>query len=801
MALTNNASAALSATVAENAAAEAKSYAIKASQAEDFSNQAQASAESAAASAISSQNSAVAAEEAMNIAVEQTIATIRVPDGEALSVLPVANERKGKFPGFDPVTGDVQLIDISSTDAASLALSLASTEGSTLVGTPSGTVEERFSSIELGLDGKASNDLVATKLSGGVTFSSGGTLFSEKDFIYNSFDFSWYFWSGSYEVTGKVIPPDSTPESSGGVGQGKWVCIGGSFLSSELAGNLGAGMIGTTQGVTAQSAINSTYAKNVYQVENYPGIYDSQTIDSSDALQALIDENPDGIFVLPENVAITKPIKYYSYTTIRGQRGRKAVVNIISGFPSDSPAFIPASRIRYAVQFAALEHLLIVDRTSTPDSITLASGMVIQGRGTTGTCRGIEITGTFSVAVKDVIGVLLDILIYGEPGAVNENQTTARSLISEIDVSNCNYIVKLNPATANWFPYGDIFMQTIKTTGSCKYGVSMEDLDGLHVMGLVAFASCGIRFSGNFAKFVGNHPFDPKIQISEHSSDNKLTAESFHICRRTGGAASEDIQLIGITSVNAGRLADTTTGSPQPNNIGAYGVVCENVQGLDISGEIKDPSMGGIRLIDCSLVNLNLRIRRANTQVLGSGALPPGTYNSIQIENCICVEGRYVDLSPSRNYSVYVDDTSSGINLSGVVGVGSVSNRFYRIPDNNSNKIELIAEHATGYKPITSGDFETTQYIATSNSPTPSGTGGRNNIILEFNNSSSTNVTDILSVTPRQRVIVNIRDNGATKLINSDNGGKFKGIDNNTQGRGTVLMFYRDPDNGYLVKI
>ncbi|NYA42984.1 hypothetical protein HZI31_06645 [Serratia fonticola] len=253
MALTNNASAALSATVAENAAAEAKSYAIKASQAEDFSNKAQASAESAAASAISSQNSAVAAEEAMNIALEQTIATIRVPDGEALSVLPVANERKGKFPGFDPVTGDVQLIDISSTDAASLALSLASTEGSALVGTPSGTVEERFSSIELGLDGKASNDVVATKISGDVTFATGGTLFSEKDFIYNSENFSWYFWSGSFSGSGKVVPPGATPEDTGGVGPSKWVNIGDAALRGDLAKPTGAAMIGGLGYMTASA--------------------------------------------------------------------------------------------------------------------------------------------------------------------------------------------------------------------------------------------------------------------------------------------------------------------------------------------------------------------------------------------------------------------------------------------------------------------------------------------------------------------------------------------------------------------
>lgn len=572
-------------------------------------------------------------------------------------------------------------------------------------------------------------------------------------------------------------------------------------LALKLASDSGATLVGTHNGLTVQDAINKTYAKNVYQVENFPGISDSETVDSADALQALIDSNPDGVFVLPENIALTKPIKYYGYTTIRGQRGRKAAVNLIAGFPANRSAFEPYSTAKYAVQFAALESILIVDRTASADTIILANGTAVTGRGTTGTARGIDITGTFSAEIRDIVGVRLETLIYSTIGAVNENQTTARPFISEIDVSNCNYIIRTEPATGNWFPYGDFYLADIKTSGACKYGVSIEDLDGLHTMGFVAFASCNIRFSGNFAKFVGVHPFDPKAQISENAANSKITAESFHISRRAGGAPSEDIQLTNITSVNAGRLADTTIGSPAPNNIGAYGILCENVQGLDISGEIKDPSMGAVRFVDCSLVTFNLKIRRTNSQVLGSGALPPGTYNSIQIEGCTSVEGRYVDLSPSRNYSAYVDDSSVGIKISGTVGAGSIANRFYRLPDNNVNKIDLIAEHASGYKPVTSGDYETNHYAATHNNATPSGTMGRNNVILEFSNDSSTSVTDIISVMDRQRVIVSIRDNGATKLINTDNGGKFKGIDNNTQGRGQVLMFYRDPDNGYLVKI
>lgn len=256
MALTNAQSSALSATVAENAAAEAKSYAIKASQVENYSNQAKASAEAAEVSAASATNSAMEAEAAMNVALEQTIATIRVPDGETLSILPVANERKGKFPGFDPVTGDVQLIEISNTDAAALALSLSSEGGGELVGTSTGTVEDRFTSIEDALTGKASVGSLSEKLSGSVTFVSGGILRSEKDFIYNNADYNWYYWSGPYDVNGKMISPSSSPESSGGVGPGKWLNVGDTVLRSDLAKPTGAGMVGIDGGGTVQDVIS-----------------------------------------------------------------------------------------------------------------------------------------------------------------------------------------------------------------------------------------------------------------------------------------------------------------------------------------------------------------------------------------------------------------------------------------------------------------------------------------------------------------------------------------------------------------
>jgi hypothetical protein len=83
------------------------------------------------------------------------------------------------------------------------------------------------------------------------------------------------------------------------------------------------------------------------------------------------------------------------------------------------------------------------------------------------------------------------------------------------------------------------------------------------------------------------------------------------------------------------------------------------------------------------------------------------------------------------------------------------------------------------------GDPNFTPYTATLNAAAPSNCPSLNNIVIVFNNTLDTSVTDIPSVQTNQIVTVNIRDNGATKLRNSSSGGgKFSGITDYTQGRG-----------------
>lgn len=71
---------------------------------------------------------------------------------------------------------------------------------------------------------------------------------------------SVYVWMGVIPVGGKIIPPNSTPASTGGVGPTGWLDIGDasaySNMLSELAKPIGASRIGTEYGKTVASASN-----------------------------------------------------------------------------------------------------------------------------------------------------------------------------------------------------------------------------------------------------------------------------------------------------------------------------------------------------------------------------------------------------------------------------------------------------------------------------------------------------------------------------------------------------------------
>lgn len=78
----------------------------------------------------------------------------------------------------------------------------------------------------------------------GVTFTTGATLNNPNELLFNSADNLYYKWTGSFANGTKVVPANSTPASSGGVGAGAWLSVADVAIEAKLAGKDGFQYIG-----------------------------------------------------------------------------------------------------------------------------------------------------------------------------------------------------------------------------------------------------------------------------------------------------------------------------------------------------------------------------------------------------------------------------------------------------------------------------------------------------------------------------------------------------------------------------
>ncbi|HEK2763084.1 TPA: hypothetical protein SMT63_000438 [Proteus mirabilis] len=73
------------------------------------------------------------------------------------------------------------------------------------------------------------------------SFESGNTIINPNDVLLWESNGEYYRWDGELP---KVVNAGSTPESAGGIGEGKWKSIGDATLRSELSSTTGSSMIG-----------------------------------------------------------------------------------------------------------------------------------------------------------------------------------------------------------------------------------------------------------------------------------------------------------------------------------------------------------------------------------------------------------------------------------------------------------------------------------------------------------------------------------------------------------------------------
>lgn len=71
----------------------------------------------------------------------------------------------------------------------------------------------------------------------GVSFTTGATINQQNEVLLSTSNGEYYKWTGSLASGPKVVPANSTPESAGGIGVGKWIGVGDASLRGELEKN------------------------------------------------------------------------------------------------------------------------------------------------------------------------------------------------------------------------------------------------------------------------------------------------------------------------------------------------------------------------------------------------------------------------------------------------------------------------------------------------------------------------------------------------------------------------------------
>ncbi|WP_258314669.1 hypothetical protein [Citrobacter freundii] len=101
------------------------------------------------------------------------------------------------------------------------------------------------------------------------SFEDGSTISLANECLRWESNGEYYRWDGSFP---KVVPPGSTPDSTGGIGKGKWVGVGDASLRSDLNSNNGAGIVGTNSGATVQEELNKVDGIVNVNIADFPSL-------------------------------------------------------------------------------------------------------------------------------------------------------------------------------------------------------------------------------------------------------------------------------------------------------------------------------------------------------------------------------------------------------------------------------------------------------------------------------------------------------------------------------------------------
>ncbi|MGQ3942317.1 hypothetical protein ACTJMV_06335, partial [Enterobacter hormaechei] len=134
------------------------------------------------------------------------------------------------------------------------------------------------------------------------SFEDGNTLTLPNQILRLEATGEYYRWDGSFP---KVVPANSTPESTGGIGTGKWLSVGDASLRAALAATGGVDLV---NGAAKQTDVDKLYDRtDVYAyIEDFANLVVAD--DWSDAIQAAFDTGKEVKGIKGKQCKVTKII-------------------------------------------------------------------------------------------------------------------------------------------------------------------------------------------------------------------------------------------------------------------------------------------------------------------------------------------------------------------------------------------------------------------------------------------------------------------------------------------------------------
>lgn len=148
------------------------------------------------------------------------------------------------------------------------------------------TYTDRFGNEHYTIEGINRIALQAISNFGYITldsFEDGNTITLPNQVLRYEANGEYYRWDGTLP---KTVPAGSTPESSGGVGPGKWVSVGDASLRGDLASSGGTSLIGLPNGGVLT---NLLYYVTPYE---FGGVGDGVSDDTAAIMSAVATGNP-----------------------------------------------------------------------------------------------------------------------------------------------------------------------------------------------------------------------------------------------------------------------------------------------------------------------------------------------------------------------------------------------------------------------------------------------------------------------------------------------------------------------------